>query len=71
MSQYTYIVHFALVKDQNRLNEIITNGDEKFPGLNSAEAIISINVDYQHEGLIVFWRERKWLSSDAEAAERQ
>lgn len=71
MSQYTYIVHFALVKDIERLNEIIENGDDKFPGLTSAEAIINIQVDYHHEGIIVFWRERKWLNSDAAAAEHQ
>lgn len=71
MSQYTYIVHRKLVDSIEQLNDIITNGDEKYPGLTSAETIINIQVALTSAGYLVFWRERKWLSSDAAAAEHQ
>ena len=42
MSQYTYIVHANWVNSLEKLNAIIENGDEDWPGLNTAEAIINI-----------------------------
>ena len=59
MSQYTYIVHRKLVDSIEQLNDIIENGDEDWPGLNTAEAII--NIQYDRGSYLVFWRERKWL----------
>lgn len=68
MSQYTYIVHAHWVYSLELLNAIIEYGHEDWPGLNTAEAII--NIQHERGSYLVFWRERKWLSSDAEAAER-
>ena len=61
MSQYTYIVRQASVKDIGRLNEIILNGDPHWPGLTSAEQIISIQHDWKNNWLNVWWRVRSWL----------
>ena len=60
MSQYTYIVHANWVNSLEKLNAIIENGDEDWPGLNTAEAII--NIQYDRVSYLVFWRERKWLN---------
>lgn len=69
MSQYTYIVHASTIDSFEALNDIIENGDEYWPGLNSAEAIINIQII--DSMIFVYWRERKWLNSDAAAAEHQ
>ena len=42
------------------MNAIIENGDEDWPGLNTAEAII--NIQHDRGSYLVFWRERKWLN---------
>lgn len=61
MSQYTYIVHSHWVNSLEKLNTIIENGDEDWPGLTSAEQII--NIQYVQASYLVIWRERKWLNS--------
>lgn len=61
MSQYTYIVHQEVFPTIEELNDIIINGDPKYPGLYSADAIISIQTHAVTGGYHVFWRERKWL----------
>ena len=62
MSQYTYIVHQEIFPTIEELNDIIINGDAKYPGLYSADAIISIQTHETTGGYHVFWRERKWLN---------
>lgn len=69
MSTYTHIVRCCCIKSIDELNRIIEHGDESWPGLNTAEAIISMQWEPETEMYIVFWRERKWLNSDAAAAE--
>lgn len=59
MSKYTYIVHASTIDSFEALNEIIEHGDEYWPGLNSAEAIINIQII--DNMIFVYWRERKWL----------
>lgn len=63
MSQYTYIVRCCCIKTIDELNRIIENGDDSWPGLNTAEAIINMQWDPETEMYIVWWRERKWLNS--------
>ena len=61
MSQYTYIVHQEVFQTIDELNDVIINGDTKYPGLYSADAIISIQTHNMTGCYQVFWRERKWL----------
>lgn len=52
MNQYTYIVHAHWVNSLEKLNAVIETGDEDWPGLNTAEAII--NIQYDRGSYLVF-----------------
>ena len=66
MSTFKWQIQWRTVDNLDRIREAIQDGNDDFPGLTSAEQIISITWREDLHRFYVVWKEREWQGGMSE-----